>query len=190
VGVRRDLEDLAVTTGREQNRLRPEDMKLAGGELVSDDPATNPVHHQQVEDEEFVEEVHALFVALLEERLQDHVTGAVGRVASSLDRSFTVVPRVAAEPALVDPSVRGAVERQAETLELEDRVDGFLAHDVDGILIREEVPTLDGVECMPLPRVVLDVRKCRAHPSLGGTRVGSRRVQLRDDRGLHALAGF
>jgi hypothetical protein len=77
-----------------------------------------------------------------------------------------VVARVAAEPALVDPALGRAVERQAHLLEVEDRVDGLLAHALGSVLVDEVVAALDGVEGVPLPVVVLDVgaeRRDAAH---------------------------
>ena len=61
---------------------------------------------QQVQAVELVEEAHVALHALLVQRLQDHVAGAVGRVARAHDRRLAVVARVAAEPALVDPCRR------------------------------------------------------------------------------------
>ena len=153
-------------------------------------PAHAPSTISEVEHEELVVELDALLVALLEERLQDHVPGAVGRVAGSLDRRLTVVARVAPEAPLVDLALRGAVEGKAHPLELEDRVDRLLAHDVDRVLIGEEVATLDGVEGVPLPRVLFDVRERGAHPALRGSGVRPGRVELGDDGGLASLAGF
>jgi hypothetical protein len=43
--------------------------------------------------------------ALLEQRLQDHVAGAVGGVAGAAYRRLAVAGGVAAEPALVDPAL-------------------------------------------------------------------------------------
>jgi hypothetical protein len=51
--------------------------------------------------------------AVLEQRLKDHVTGAVGRVACAAHGGLAVVGGVAAaEAALVDLALGGAVERQ------------------------------------------------------------------------------
>src|SRR6266508_2712536 len=79
------------------------------------------------------------------------VAGPVGRVAGALDRSLAVVAGVAAEPALIDPSVSGPVEWQAPVLQLEDGVDCLLAHDEGRGLIHQVVAALHRVEGMPLP---------------------------------------
>ena len=118
------------------------------------------------------------------------MAGAVGGVAGALHGGLAVVPRVAAEPTLVDLAVGRPVEREAHPLEVQYRVDRFLAHDVDGVLVREEVATLHRVERVPLPRVLFDVRERRAHPALCGARVGPGGVELGDDCRLAPLAGF
>jgi hypothetical protein len=64
--------------------------------------------------------------AVLEQRLQDHVTRAVGGVAGAAHRGLAVVAGVPAEPALVDLALGGAVERHPHLLEVDDRVDGLL----------------------------------------------------------------
>src|SRR5690606_18400747 len=103
---------------------------------------------------------------------------------------LAVLAGVPAEPPLVDLAVRGAVERQPHLLQVEHRVDGFLRHDLGGVLVGEVVTTLDGVEGVPLPVVLFDVGQCRAHTTLGGTRVGACRVELGEHRGAGALTGF
>ena len=116
------------------------------------------------------------------------MAGAVGRVARAPHRAFAVVAGVTAEAALVDAALGRAVERHAEVLELDDGVDRLAAHDLGRRLVDEVVAALDGVEGVPLPRVLFDVGQCRAHPALGGARVRAGRVEL----GEHcdaALAG-
>jgi hypothetical protein len=175
---------------------------LAGGELVRDDTcchrAVVRLVHQQVEDVELVVELDVLLDAVLVQRLQDHVAGAVRGVARAPDGSLAVVAGVATESALVDPALGGAVEGKAHLLEVEDRVDGLLAHDLRSVLVDEVVAALDGVEGVPLPVVVLDVGQRGAHAALGGTRVRPGRVELGEDgcagpragleRGAHAGA--
>lgn len=115
------LEDLAEAAGGEDDRLRVEDVQLAGRQLIGDDArglvdAVDLVH-DHVEHVELVEEVDAELHAVLEQRLQDHVAGAVGRVAGAADRGLAVVAGVTAEAALVDLALGRAVERQAHVLE-------------------------------------------------------------------------
>ena len=147
-------------------------MEVAGRELVRDsggDPTigTLPLEHH-VEHLVLVEEVDVTRDALLVQRLQDHVARAVGRVAGPANRSLAVVAGVAAEPALVDATLGRAVERQAEVLELDHRVDRLAAHDLGRGLVDEVVAALHRVEGVPLPRVLFDVgrarRTCRPAP--------------------------
>ena len=186
VGVRGGLVDLAEAAGGEDDRLRLEDVQLAGRELVGDDARRllDPVDlgHHEVERVVLVVEVDAELDAVLEQRLQDHVAGAVGGVAGPAHRRLAVVAGVAAEAALVDLAVGRAVERQAHVLEVEDRVDRLLREDLGGILVDEVVAALDGVEGVPLPGVLFDVGERRGHAALRRARVGAGRVELRDDR--------
>ena len=141
-----------------------------------------------VEHVELVEEVDAEPDAVLEQRLQDHVAGAVGGVAGAADRRLAVVAGVAAEAALVDLALGRAVERQAHVLEVDDRVDGLLREDLGRVLVDEVVAALDGVEGVPLPAVLLDVGERRGHAALRRARVGAGGVELRDDGGLGVRA--
>ncbi len=133
-----------------------------------------------------VEELDVVLDAVLIQRLQDHVAGAVGGVAGPAHRCLAVVAGVPAEPALVDAALGRAVERHAHLLEVEHRVDGFLAHDLDGVLVGEVVAALDGVEGVPLPVVLFDVGQCRAHAALRRAGVAAGRVELRQHRGARS----
>jgi hypothetical protein len=169
-------------------------MQLARGELVGDDArrlldAVDHGHHH-VEHVELVEEVDAESHAVLEQRLEDHVAGAVGGVARAAHRSLAVFAGVAAEATLVDLSVRCAVERQAHVLQVENRVDGLLREDLRGVLVDEVVATLDGVVGVPLPVVFLDVGECRRHASLRRPGVGPGGVELGDHRGARVRSGL
>ena len=107
VGVGGDPEHATVAARREDDRLRAEDVELAGGELVGHDAGRAAVvGAQQVEAVVLVEEADVALHALLVQGLQDHVAGAVGRVAGAAHRSLAVVRRVPAEASLVDPAVR------------------------------------------------------------------------------------
>jgi hypothetical protein len=195
VGVGRRLEDLAGAAGRENDRLGLEHVDLAGGQLVGHDAgraldAVGAGVHEQVQDVELVVELHALLDAVLVERLQDHVAGAVGGEARAAHRGLTVVARVATEAALVDLALGRAVERQAHLLEVDDRVDGLAAHDLGSVLVDEVVAALDGVEGVPLPVVLLDVGEGRAHAALGRAGVGPGGVELGEHRRTGAGRGL
>ena len=184
----------ARTAGREHDGLAVKDVDLAGGELVGHHPgghrAARGLGEHQIQRVELVEELHVVFDAVLVQRLQDHVAGAVGRVAGPAHRRLSVVAGVSAEAALVDAALGGAVERHPHLLQVEHRVDGFLAHDLHGVLVGEIVAALDGVEGVPLPVVVLDVGQRGAHAALRGAGVAAGGVQLGQHRGAHTRAGF
>jgi hypothetical protein len=95
-----------------------------------------------------------------------------------------------AEAALVDLALGRPVERQAHLLQVEDRVDGLFRHDLGGVLVDQVVAALDRVEGVPFPVVFFDVRQRGAHAALCRAGVGPRRVELGEDRGAGALAGF
>ncbi len=195
VGVGGGLEDLAEAAGREDHGLGLEHVQLARGEVVGDHArdlrlARGILHRDEVEHVELVEEVDAELDAVLEQRLQDHVTGTVRGVARAAHGGLAVVGRVTTEAALVDLALGRAVERQAHVLEVDDGVDGLFGEDLRGILVDEVVAALDGVEGVPLPGVLFDVGQCRGHAALRRTGVRAGGVELGDDRGLRAGAGL
>src|SRR5436190_1119554 len=128
-------------------------VEVAGSLLVGDHAGHAPLgvvaHEGHVEDLELVEEDHAPGHALLVERLEDHVAGAVGGEARPADGGLAVVAGVAAEATLVDQALLRAVEGQAEVLELDDGVDRLPAHDLRRRLVDEIVTALDRVEGVP-----------------------------------------
>ena len=176
----------ARAAGGEHDRLGVEDVDVAGGQLVGDDAGRNrpagSVGQRDVQRVELVEELDVVLDAVLVQRLQDHVAGAVGGVARAAHRRLAVIAGVPAEPALVDAALGGPVERHPHLLQVQHRVDGFLAHDLDGVLVGEVVAALDGVEGVPLPVVLFDVGQRRAHPALRRAGVAARRVQLGQHR--------
>ena len=96
---------------------------------------------------------------------------------------------MAAEAALVDPPVVGPVERQPHVLELDHRLDGLAGEHLGRVLVHQVVATLDGVEHVPLPVVLLLVPQGGTHAALGGAGVGAGRVELGQDGGVHARLG-
>ncbi len=83
--------------------------------------------------------------------------GAVGGVAGPPDGGLAEVPRVAAEPSLIDPPVLGAVEGQAAVLEFVDGPHRVLREDGRRLLIDEVVAAFDRIEGMPLGLIGLHV---------------------------------
>ncbi len=181
VGIGGDAEHPPEAAGRQQDRLGPERVELAIGQPVSDNTSgatalIGLAFEQQVYDLELVEELDAVFDALLVERLQDHVAGAVRREAGPPDRRLAVVAGVPAELALVDLAVGRAVERQAHVLEFDDRLDGFAREHFCRVLVDEIVATFDRVEHVPLPVILFEVAESGADTALGGAGVGARGI--------------
>ena len=111
-------------------------------------------------------ELDARLDALLIERLQDHVPGAVGGVATASHWTFTVVARVATEATLINLSVWRAIEWKAHALQLNHCGDRFAREDLSRILVGQVVATLDGVEHVPLPVILFNIAKCGTDASL------------------------
>ena len=164
-------------------------MQLAGVQAYGHDAVALAIRDEQVDHLELVEELDLLLDAVLVKRLQDHVPGAVGGVTGALDGLFGLVVGVAAKPALADLAVGRAVKGQAHVLKVDDGVDGVAAHDVDRVLIAQEVAALDRVIGVPLPLVGFHVAERGRNAALGGAGVRARRIELGDHGGLYALAG-
>ena len=200
MGVRRRLEDLACAARREDDGLCTKRVNLASGELVRDHARDRDIFagggglgvsgEEQVEHVVLVIELHLLLDALLVQRLQNHVSGAVGRIACAPHGRLAVVARVSTKAALVDVAVLGAVEGKAHLLEIEHGVDRLVAQDLRGVLVNQVVAALDRVEHVPLGVVILDIAQCRGHAALRGAGVGARGVQLGQDCSAGALRAF
>ena len=106
------------------------------------------------------------------------MAGAVGGVAGAPHRLAGVVVGVAAEEALGDAAVGGAVEGQPHVLELVDRRHGLAAQELDGVLVAEVVAALDRVVGVPFGAVGLFVAERGADAALGGAGVRADRVEL------------
>ena len=174
---------------REHHRRGAEDVQLAIGDAVAHHAAGHAVLDQHVDDVVLVEELDAVLDALLVERLQDHVAGSVGRVARAPDGGLAEVARVAAEAALVDLAVLGAVEGQAHVLELDDRLDRLVGQDLRRVLVDQVVAALDGVVHVPLGVVFFLVAERGADAALRGAGMRARRIELRQHGRLDAVAG-
>ena len=182
------LPHLAVSAGGEDDRLGVENVNLTGGEFVGDHTggllASLILNEEQVENVELVVKLDTLLDAVLVEGLQDHVAGAISGVAGAAYGGLAVVAGVPAKATLVDAAFRRAIEGQPHLLQVDDGIDGLLAHHLGGILVDQVVTALDGVEGVPLPVVFLDVGKSRAHAPLRRAGVTARRVELGEDRGV------
>ena len=181
----------ATHAARGENRVACRDpVQAAADEIPRDDAGAAAVRDDEVERVELL--VHRDLV--LEQLLVQHVDQDVARDVGAEDRAWRAG---GAEGALRDATVRRAREDRAHVLELVDVVRSLLAHDGDRVLVAEVVAALDGVERVPLGAVLGGVAEGRVDASLGRTRVGPRRVELRDhghvgtrtsrlDRGPHS----
>ena len=117
---------------------------------------------------------------LLVEHVQDRLAGDVGHVGGALHGG-------AAEGAQVELARLVAVEGDPDVLEVQDLLGRLGAHDLDRVLVAEEVRALDGVVGVRAPVVVHADRG--VDPAGGGHRVRADRVDLAHDRDGRARVG-
>jgi len=117
---------------------------------------------------------------LLVEHVQDRLAGDVGDVGRALDRG-------AAERAQVELAVVVAVEGDPDVLEVHDLVGRLGAHDLDRVLVAEEVRALDGVVGVRAP--VVGDRDGGVDAAGRGDGVRADRMHLGEDRHRHAGVG-
>ena len=135
------LEALAGATGGEDDVLGGEDLQLARADVAGDAARDRAgLVLQQRGREPLLVAVDALVVLheLLVEHVEDRLAGDVGDVGGALHRR-------AAEGAEVHLAGLVAVERHADVLEVHDLVRRLAAHDLDRVLVPDEVGALDGV---------------------------------------------
>src|SRR5580693_40447 len=162
--------------------MRPKPVQAAVFEVPRHDPAAGALLvHDQVERKILDKKFRIVAYALLIQRVNERVTGAVGSGAGAPRRiALAVFHHVPAKRPLIDPPVFGAGERHAEMLELDHRGDRIAAHVLDRILIAEPVRTFDGVIHVPAPVVRADIAERRADPALSSNRVTASRKDLAD----------
>jgi hypothetical protein len=172
----------STSTRRDHRHVGAEPVDRSVLQAPSEQTATDTVLvNQEIESEIFGEESRAVLEALLIERVQDGVAGAIGGGGGPMGhRALGVFGRMAAERPLVDLAGLGAAERHAEMLELDDRRDGLVAHVCNRVLVAQPVGAPDRVEHVPAPIVLLDVPEGGADPALRRDGVAARRVDLGD----------
>src|SRR3954469_9171223 len=180
--VRGRLEALAGATGGVDRRLGGEQLEPAVADVARDRPAARAVVVlAERGDEPLLVAVDLVVVPhqLLVEHVEQGLAGDAGEVVGPRGRR-------AAERARAEVPVGRAVERHSLVLEPQHLARGFPAHDLDRVLVAEEVRALDGVERVRLPRVVRVERGVDAT----GRRVGVRadRVDLAQDGDGRPLA--
>jgi len=142
--------------------------------------------HDQVEREVFHEELDLVLQALLIQRVQNGMAGAVGRRTGAHRRGLAVILHMAAEGALVNAAILGAGEGHAVMFELNDRGDRLAAHIFDGVLVTQPIRALDGVIHVPAPVILAHIAQGRADAALGGHRVAARGEDFGDAGGFEA----
>src|SRR5690606_17008661 len=191
VGVARRLVGAPVATGGEADDPGVEGVDLAREHLIGHDAADLAVRcPDEIEHLELVGERDLVPGALVGERREHRVAGAVGGVAGAAHGRLAEVARVPAEAALADLALLVAAERDAVVLELDDGARRVLAQHLDRVLVAEVVRALDAVEHVPEPGVLLLVAQRSGDAALGSAGVAAQRVELGDDGDVGpALAG-
>ena len=118
------------------------------------------------------------------------MTRAVGGMAGAPDRFACLVVGVTAKRSLRDAPFGRAVKGQSHVLEFEHRVDGFIGHELDGILVAEIIRTFDRVIGVPFRLVFFIIAKRRTDAALRRARMGTRRIELADHSRLCAARGI
>ena len=185
----------AIAAGGEHHLMGTEQMQAAVGQIPGQHaPAHALVIHHQIDGEVFDEEFGLMLQRLLIKRVQDGVTGAIGRRASALRNAFTEVGGHATEGALINLAGFGARKGHTIVFEFDDRRYRLTTHVFNRILVAEPVGALDGVVHMPAPVVRAHIAERRAHAALRRDRVAARREDLgqtggRESRFGHAKGG-
>ena len=164
-------------------------MQAAVVETPGQHAAADAVVYQQIERHVFDEEFGIVLHALLVERVEHRMPGAVGRGAGALGQALAPLHGVAAERALINQPVLGARERHAHMFELDDRRHRVLAHVFDRILVAEPVRPLDRVVHVPAPVILAHIAEGRADASLSGDGMAAGREHLADAGGLQTGHG-
>src|SRR5688572_6699839 len=107
-------------------------VQFTGGQLVGHHTLTNSIPKNKIHHLIFIQEMDIILEALLIERLQNHVTGAIRRITGSLNGPFAEIPSVAAERTLIELSVRGAIEGEPHVFEVVHGFDCLASHDLHG----------------------------------------------------------
>ena len=128
--------------------------------------------------------------ALLIQSLQDHVSGAVGRITGPAHGRLTEITGVSPEPALIDATVRGAVEGEPPVFKIIDRLHRFFGHEHGRLLVHQVITPLDRVKSVPSGFVFFHVAKRRTDAPLGCPRVAADRVHFGKDSGFCLAAHF
>ena len=179
VRVRRDAVLPAGAARREDDRLPADRLQAAVHEVPADDALAAAVVLDELPREELLVHRDVALADLLPQHLDEDVAGDVGRE----DRARRAG---GAERALRELAVVAAGEDRAPVLELDDVAGRFLREELDRVLVADVVGALDRVVRVGLGAVLGGVAERRVDAALGRSRVGTRRVDLRDHRDVGA----
>ena len=186
-GVRRGCREIGTTiaAGGQNDRLSAEAVDRPVFHAHSDDATAfrtiGAVFHDEIEREIFDVEVRVILQALLVERVEHGVAGAVSSRTGALHRgAFAHILHVAAERTLVDRAIVVAAERHACVLQLINSGRRFTHHIFDRVLIPQPVRPLHGVVHVPGPVIGRVVAEAGCDAALRCNRVAARREDLGD----------
>ncbi len=162
-------EQAAIPAGGDADGFGIDLMKLAGLDVHHDGTRSAAIIGSELEQEKFVIHLGAQLDGLLPQRVQHGVAGAVGGVGGAGEV-------LAAERALRNRAVFLARERTTHAVQVQHRFWRFLAHQVNAVLIADEVRALHRVIRVVVP-VVLGVDG-RVHATLRRATVAAQRVNL------------
>ena len=175
-----DLVGAPGAAGREHHRRGVEHLEAAALPLVADDARRAPVGQQQADDGELHVDVDAAVDPVILQRADHLEAGAIADV-----RETRIA--VAAEVALEDPAVLGAIEDRAPGLELADAIRRFLRVQLRHAPVVHVLAAAHGVGEVHLPAVaVVDVGERRRHAAFGHDGVRLAEQRLADQADLHA----
>ena len=143
----------SIATRGEEHCFGMEGVNFSCANLQRHNAAGLTIVEQQVEREEFTEEAYLVFHCALVHRLENHMAGAISRVAGASYRGLAEVARVATEATLVDTSIRGAVKRQAAMFKFVDGINCLACQDLSRGLVYQVVTAFDGIVHVPFPMV-------------------------------------
>ena len=178
MGIARNRPAAPPAAGGEETGFAMKNVKLARAQLNRDDAGECPVNDDHVDDLKLVKELDFVLDALLIQRLQNHVPGAVGGMTGAPDQFLAEVARVPAEAPLADALFGSAVEGQAHVLQLDHGVDGVFRQDLRRRLIRQIVAAFYRVIGVVDRTVLVQIPERRADAPLRRAGMAARGVEL------------
>ena len=181
--VRRHLPRFAIATCGQHDGLGAEDDEASGLAPVGERAADSIAIFEQADDRALHEDLDSLMDAAILQRADHLQTGAVADVRQAF-------PGMAAERALKNPAVCGAIEDRPPFLQFPHAVGRFLGVELRHPPVIEELTAFHGVAEMRLPVVLrIDMRQRRRDSSLGHHRVRFAEETLADQGGLRPERG-